>query len=122
MRETAAAKGTLFGEPRLGLADQVDGQKPDRQSQVSALEQGPGDQRGLLTAGLALEGLMGADVEDVGVGLAALGAAKSLGPARLLERHLALGFRAELGGGRPVATGRVGTECGSWAWPAPTAK
>ncbi len=38
-------------QPGLGLADQVQGQKPRRQGQLGALKQGAGDQRGLLAAG-----------------------------------------------------------------------
>lgn len=61
------------------------------------LEQGPGDRRGLLTAGSALEGLVGADMEGASMGVSARRAAKSLGQAGLTERRLALGFRIELG-------------------------
>ena len=51
---------TLQGQRResgLGLADQVDRQKPDRQRQLGALKHRANDQRGLVVAGIALEGL-----------------------------------------------------------------
>jgi hypothetical protein len=51
------------GQAGFGLADQVDRQEPDRQRQVSALEQSADNQRSLEPKGLALKCLAGANVK-----------------------------------------------------------
>ncbi len=51
---------------------------------------------GLPPAGLTLEGLVGADVKHVMLGVAAAGATEAFGPAGLFQSGLALRLRAEL--------------------------
>jgi hypothetical protein len=45
------------GQARFRLADQIDFQEPEGQGQMRALEQGAGDERCLVSTGLALRGL-----------------------------------------------------------------
>jgi hypothetical protein len=85
------------GQAGLGLADQVDGQEPGAQRQLGVLEQAAGGQRRLVSAGLALEELAGAVAHDPVAGRVAAGATKAAGPARRLERLLALRFGVETG-------------------------
>ena len=84
------------GQSRLGLADQIDREKPNRQRQMSALKQRARDQRGLLAAAQALKALVGTALQDIGLRMTALRAAKALGPTGLLQGLLALCFGAEL--------------------------
>ena len=51
------------GKIVLGLADQVDGKKPGGERELGAVKEGSGNQRGLLVAHPALEGLPGADMQ-----------------------------------------------------------
>jgi hypothetical protein len=64
----------------LGLADQINGQKPNAQRQVGTLEQGACNQRGLQPAALALEGLMFPALEQVIICVAALRATEAFRP------------------------------------------
>ncbi len=77
-------------ETALGLADEVHGQKPHRQRQLGALEQGAGDQRGLMMAAVALKGLAGLDPQHAVGRPTTARAAKAVRPTRLLQRRLAL--------------------------------
>ena len=77
-------------EPGLGLADEVHRQKPHRQPQLGALEHAARDQRGLVMAGVALEGLARSDPKHAVRGTTTARAAKALRPARLLQCGLAL--------------------------------
>lgn len=77
-------------QPGLGLTDEVDRQEPDRQGQFGGLEDGASDQRALMPAGIALEQLPGAATQHAMRRTAATRAAKTLRPARLLKRRLAL--------------------------------
>jgi hypothetical protein len=60
------------------------------------LKHGPGDQRGLLTAGAALEDLARSDPQDAVVGFPAVRAVEPLWPANLLEGRRALLLGPEL--------------------------
>ena len=84
------------GQARLGLADQVNRQEPQSQRQLGAFEQRPGGQRGLVSAGFALEGRVRADPEHAGSRVAATRTHKALGPAGLLQLDLALGLSTKL--------------------------
>ena len=46
-------------QARLGLTDEVDGEKPGRQRKLRALKHRAGDERGLMAIGIALEDLVG---------------------------------------------------------------
>jgi len=70
------------GQPRLGLADQVNGEEPDRQRQLRTLEHRPGNQRRLLAESVALTYFAGTADE---------GAVRTT--------HAAPGRREEAGGG-----------------------
>ena len=83
-------------ESGLGLADEINRQEPHGQSQLGGLEQGSGDQRGLMMADVALEGLAGAAAQHAVRGSAAVRAAKPVRPTRALQRRLALRLGAEL--------------------------
>jgi hypothetical protein len=78
------------------LADEVNGQEPDRQRQLGALKQGAGNQRGLVMTSVALEGLAVSRSQNA-VGLTATArTAKARRPARLFHRCLALCFGPEV--------------------------
>src|SRR5664280_456316 len=64
----------------LGLADQINGQEPNAQRQVGALEQGACDQGCLQPAAFALEGLMLPALEQIVIRVAALRATEALRP------------------------------------------
>ncbi len=83
-------------QPGLGLTDQINGQKPHGQSQFGGLEWRPGDQPGLVMAGVALEGLAGAAAQHAVRGPAAAWAAKPIPPAQALQCRHALGLGAEV--------------------------
>lgn len=82
------------GQPGLRLADQVDGQKPDRQAELCALKDRTGNQRGLMPAGVALEQLAAACTYHTMGRATAARAAKAVRPARLHKRRVALGFHS----------------------------
>ena len=83
------------GQARLGLADQIDSQEPDRQRQVSALEHSASNQRSLVSAGAALKGFARATLEGAVFGVAATRALKTLGPAGGFQHRGALRFGTE---------------------------
>ena len=80
----------------LGLTDEVHRQKPHRQAQLGPLEHGAGNQRSLVTAGVAPEGLAGSDAQHAVGRTTTAGAAKALRPARVLQRRLTLSLGPEL--------------------------
>ena len=83
-------------EPGLRLADQINRQKPYFQPQLGALEQGAGNQRGLVMAGVALEGLAALGSQHA-VGRAATARAnKPRRPASPLQRRFTLRLGPEL--------------------------
>ena len=80
----------------LGLAEQMDGQKPGGQGQLRSLHHTPADQRGLMSKGIALKHLGSAPVQDsAGVARAAR-VAKAFRPACPFQRRFALGLGAVL--------------------------
>ena len=83
-------------QPGLGLADQVDGQKPGGQGQFRAGEQRAGGDRGLMTAGIALIQGLGAAIDDaVGRGSASR-TGEPIGPARSRQRVCAVRLDAKV--------------------------
>ena len=74
---------------------QIDGQKPDRQRQVGALEHRTGNQRSLVSAGAALKGLARATLEDAMFGVAVARALKAIGPSGGFQCGGALPFGTE---------------------------
>ena len=62
---------------------------------MGVLEQGARNQRGLCPTGLSLKGLAGVDPQGMGRPMAALGAAKPIGPAHPLQFGLALCLATE---------------------------
>jgi hypothetical protein len=80
------------------LADKVDRQKPNRQRQLGALEQRPGNERCLLPTRPALERRVCPDPKNSVASVAAIGANKALRPSGLLQLGLTLGFVTELPG------------------------
>ena len=81
-------------QPRLGLADQEDRQKPGAQRQLRAVEQAARRQRGLVPAAAALEQLARPVANDVVRFARAARAAKAVGPTQRDQRRRALFFRA----------------------------
>lgn len=79
-------------QPGLGLADEVDREKPDGQGQFGALHDGAGDQRGLMPTGMALKKRMGSPAHPAVGGPITAGATKPGRPARVLQCRLALRF------------------------------
>jgi hypothetical protein len=77
-------------EPGHGFGDEIDRRELHDQSQFGGFEQGPGDQRGLMMAGVALEGLAGAAAQHAVCGSAATRAAKPVRPACAPQRRRAL--------------------------------
>ncbi len=95
----AHAQVSLEGQRRnsgLGLADEVDGQKPGGQRHLGVFHQGPRGQRGLKAAAAALVELAGALRHKIVLRAGALRAAKPLRPTRALERLGALRFGAKV--------------------------
>jgi hypothetical protein len=76
----------------LGLANQVDGKEPDRQPKLCTLENGTGNQRGLMTAGVALEHLAVRTAQNTMRRRTAARTAKALWPASPLKRRFAPGL------------------------------
>lgn len=74
--------------PGLGLTDKVESQKQDHQSKFRALEDGPGNRRGLMATGAAREG---APPHDIMRRAVTARAAKGFRPAGFPQRRLALG-------------------------------
>lgn len=90
---------TLEGQrlnPGFDLADEVDGQDPDRQRQLSVLHQRASGHRGLTTAAATLVELAAALHDKTVLRAQALRVAKPLRPTRALERLGALRFGAEV--------------------------
>ena len=79
-------------QPGLGLTDQVDGKKPDRQPKLSVLKDRASNQRGLMTAGIALEHLAVRTAQNTMRRRTTARAAEALGPASGLKRRFALGL------------------------------
>lgn len=104
----ADAQMPLQGQGRrsgLGLADQINGQEPDRQGQVGLLEQGAGDQRSLPVACAALEGHARIAGQQAMGAVATSGAAKPRRPAALHQ-----GRRTLLNGAMKRFKGKGGSE------------
>jgi hypothetical protein len=78
------------------LANKVDRQKPNRQRQLGALEQRPGNERCLLPTRPTLERRVRPDPKNSVAGVAAIGTNKALRSSGLLQLGLTLGFGAEL--------------------------
>lgn len=74
--------------PGLGLTDEVESQKQDHQPKLRALGDGPGNRRGLMATGAALEG---APPHDTMRRAVTAQAAKGFQPAGFPQRRLALG-------------------------------
>ena len=73
-------------QARLGLADEVDGEKPGRQRKLRALKHRAGDERGLKATGIALEDLVGLATQDAVAIVPATWAKKTVRPTRRLYR------------------------------------
>lgn len=82
-------------QPGLGLADQVDGEKPDRQWQLGVLHEAACGQRRLVAAAVALEQLARAVADDVVVKVIAARTPEAVRPTRLLDCLGALRLSAE---------------------------
>ena len=74
----------------LGLADQVDRQKPHGQRELGALQHGAGNEGSLMSAGVALVDLVKATAKNAMSGVVATRAAKTARPPRRLQRNRAL--------------------------------
>ena len=83
------------GQTRLGLTDQVNGEKPSSQGQAGALENGAGNQRSLVTTMAALKRLARTAFQNRMLGTVALGAMKSFRPAGQFQGRSALLFGAK---------------------------
>ena len=83
------------GQSRLGLTDQVNGEKPSSQGQAGALENGAGNQRSLVTTMAALKRLARTAFQNRMLGTVALGAMKSVRPAGRFQGRSTLLFRAK---------------------------
>ena len=77
----------------FGLADQVDGEEPCRQRQLGVLHQAARDQRGLVSASVALKQPACILAEDAVIGAVATRATESIRPSRLLDRLGAEGLK-----------------------------
>ncbi len=84
------------GQSRFGLADQINVQKPSSQRQASTLEEGSGNQGGLVTTMAALKRLARTAFQNRMVGAVALGAMKSVRPTGRFLGRSALHFGAEV--------------------------
>ena len=103
-------------QPGLGLTDQADGKKPDRQPKPSAPEDRAGNQRGLMTAGIALKHFSVRTEQNTMRRRTTAKAAEALGPARGLKRRFALGLGPISSKKDQASTGLAGTEFDSSAW------
>ncbi len=83
-------------DPRLRLADEVDGQEPGGQRQLEMLHHHAGSHRRLMQAAHALEQLAGPLTHKLVPRVVAARAAKALGPTRALLSFGALLFSAEM--------------------------
>ena len=79
----------------LGLADEVDRQKPRLQRQLGRLKNGARDQRRLMSAGIALKNLVPTGVQDTVCSTTAVRAVKTIGPTCALQRCRAKRFGAK---------------------------
>lgn len=82
-------------DARFGLTDEIDCQKPGHQRQFGALKNGARNQRGLMPTGIALEDFVGTMAQDAVCSAPALGAAKTIRPARTLQGLRAKRLSAE---------------------------
>jgi len=80
--------------PVLGPADQADRQKPHGQRELGDLQHGAGNERSLMSAGVALVDLVGAAAQNAMSGVVATRAAEPAGSPRRLQRHRALRLAA----------------------------
>jgi len=78
------------GDARLGLADQVKGQKPGRQRQLGGLHDRAGRERGLMSAAAALIALEPTAIDQPMLLSIAAGTAKPIRPSSLLQGSLTL--------------------------------
>jgi hypothetical protein len=78
------------GDPSLGLADQVKGQKPGGQWQLGGLHDCAGRERGLMDAVATLITLKPPAIDQSMLLTIAAGSAEPIGPARLLQSSLTL--------------------------------
>jgi hypothetical protein len=95
----AHAQITLQGQrrdPRLGLADEMDGQEPGGQRQLGMLHHRAGRRRSLMPAADALEQLAGALADEVVPRVVTARAVEALGLTRALHLLCALRFGAEV--------------------------
>lgn len=84
------------GQHRFGLADQINSQKPSGHGQAGTLEEGSGNQEGLVTTMAALKRLARTAFQNRMLGaVALLGAMKSVRPAGRFQGRSALLFRAK---------------------------
>jgi hypothetical protein len=83
-------------EPRLGLTDQVDSQKPDDQRKLGVLKERSRDERCLMIAKTTLEGFVPAALQWIRQPVTASGARESSRPTFPFKSLFTLGFIAEL--------------------------
>ena len=81
--------------PRLGLADQVDREKPGRQRQLGVLHQAACGDRSLMAAAVALEQFARTVADNIVIGACAARTPKTVRPTRLLDGLGALRLGAE---------------------------
>lgn len=97
-RRVAHAQLALEGQrrqTRLGLTDEVNGQKPCRQRQFGRLKDGARDQRCLMPTGIALKDLVSTGMQDAMCRAATVGTVKTIGPTCTLQRCRAKRFGAK---------------------------
>ena len=82
-------------QPCLSLTDEVDGQEPGRQGQFGVCHETACGQGGLMPTAIALEELAGAVADHIVITAGAARTAKSIRPARGLDRFGALCLSAE---------------------------
>ena len=78
------------GDPSLGLADQIEGQKPGGQWQLGGLHDRAGRERGLMAAVATLITLEPPAIDQSMLMAIAVGTAEPIGPARFLQSSLTL--------------------------------
>ena len=97
-RWVAHAELTFESQSRqtsLGLADEVNCQKPYGQRQFGRLKDGASNQRCLMPTGIALKNLVAEGVQDAVCGTTAARTAKTIWPTCILQRCRAKRFRAK---------------------------
>ena len=127
---TQVAAELQRGDPSLGLADQIEGQKPGGQRQFGGLHDRAGRERGLMAAVATLIALEPAAIDQPMLMAIAARTAEPIGPARLLQSSLTLLLGAveplELRQGeafleldRAAGHGRTGIRVPVRPWPRP---